>query len=77
MMIVEMQASVCGEQPLVRAHDLLLECWISKAVEYVKRSEGVRCRTSKVQDFEFKLLPQCNTVECKATLAEMLYWNNA
>jgi hypothetical protein len=74
MMIVEMQASVCGEQPLVRAHDLLLEYWISKAVEYVRRIEGV-ITTHEVEDF--KVLPQCNTLECKVTLAEMLYWNNA
>ncbi len=67
---LEMQASVCGQQPLVAADDLLLESWMSTAVEHVKCVEGVRCRT-------LRSCPNVIRGSDKVTLAEMLHWNNA
>jgi hypothetical protein len=67
---LDMQASVCGEQPLIAADDLLLESWISTAVEHVECVEGVRCRT-------FRSCFNVTRGSDEVTLAEMLHWNNA
>jgi hypothetical protein len=71
--LFETQASVCGEQPFVNTDDLSSECWINTccplctAVECVECVEGVRCGT-------LRTCPNVARLECRVTLAEMLYW---